>query len=97
MLVLTRRLEESLIIEGESGESHIVITILAIEGDKVKIGVNAPRQIKVLREELWQAIHEQDKLAEHLASGAEPETFQELRKMLADEADDEAQSKIEGE
>ncbi len=48
MLVLGRKKDESIIIDG-----HIVITVLDIEGDRVKIGITAPKEIPVLREELW--------------------------------------------
>jgi carbon storage regulator len=48
MLVLTRRKDESIVIGDE-----IIVTILAVEGDKVKLGIDAPRRISVLRRELW--------------------------------------------
>ena len=47
MLVLSRKEDERIRI----GES-IVITIVGISGDKVKIGIEAPRDVLVLREEL---------------------------------------------
>lgn len=47
MLVLTRRNGDSILI----GED-IEITIVEIQGDKVKIGISAPRQVSVLRREL---------------------------------------------
>jgi carbon storage regulator len=87
MLVLTRRTDESLII----GE-NIVITILAIEGEKVKIGINAPREVPILRKELWQAIQEQNQIAEKLAAETEPDHFEELRKFLAEETKSEEES-----
>ncbi|HSO27802.1 MAG TPA: carbon storage regulator CsrA [Anaerolineales bacterium] len=51
MLILSRKTNESLIIRDD-----IVITVLDVEGDKVKLGINAPREIQVLREELWEAM-----------------------------------------
>ena len=81
MLVLTRRIDESLVI----GE-NIIITVLAVEGDKVKIGVTAPREVPVLRQELWVAVNEQNQLAERLAAGPEPASFESLRKLLAEES-----------
>jgi carbon storage regulator len=74
-------MDESIIID-----DRIVVTVLGIEGDKVKLGVTAPREMKIFRNELWQAIHEQEHLAEQLAAGAEPGTFDSLRKLLAEEA-----------
>jgi carbon storage regulator len=82
MLVLTRRTDESLVI----GE-NIIVTILAIEGEKVKIGISAPREIPVLRKELWQAIQEQNKIAEKLAGQKDGDEFAALRDFLASESD----------
>ena len=87
MLVLTRRLDESLVIN-----DNIVITILAVEGDKVKIGVSAPREVPVLRQELWNAMHEQKKIAQQLASGEVPDGFEELRNFLAEQIKSEPES-----
>ena len=46
MLVLTRKVEESLILGGE-----IRVTVLGISGDKVRLGVDAPQTVKILRGE----------------------------------------------
>lgn len=62
MLVLTRRKDESIVIGDE-----IIVTILAVEGDKVKLGIDAPRRISVLRRELWVSA-QQNHLANPLAS-----------------------------
>ncbi|PWH18098.1 MAG: carbon storage regulator [Anaerolineae bacterium] len=82
MLVLTRKAEESLVIGDQ-----ITLTILAIEGDRVKIGIQAPREIRIYRKEVWDAIHEQNRLAELLAQDGHGERFKELRQFLADELD----------
>ncbi|MCC6629545.1 MAG: carbon storage regulator CsrA [Chloroflexi bacterium] len=47
MLVLGRKTDESLIVG-----SDITITILGIEGDRVKVGINAPKHITILRSEV---------------------------------------------
>lgn len=47
MLVLTRKTEESILI----GE-HIEIRVLGVSGDKVRIGIEAPREIEVFRKEV---------------------------------------------
>ena len=47
MLVLGRKTDESLVLGGE-----ITITILGIEGDRVKVGIDAPRHITILRSEV---------------------------------------------
>ncbi len=52
MLVLSRRTEETLIIG-----DNIKITILGISGNQVRIGIAAPREISVHREEVYQRIH----------------------------------------
>ncbi len=56
MLILSRKLNESLVIGGKGNSKQmIVITVLAIDRDKVKLGIAAPREVVVLRQELWQA------------------------------------------
>jgi len=83
MLVLTRRIDESLNIGGS-----ITITVLSIDGDKVKIGINAPRDITILRQEIYQAVQEQTKLEQWLAEKPEPETFKGLRELLVSNSSD---------
>ncbi|HBQ95335.1 MAG: carbon storage regulator CsrA [Firmicutes bacterium] len=51
MLVLSRKIDESLII----GNGEIRIVVLGIQGDQVKLGIDAPRHITVMREELFEA------------------------------------------
>jgi carbon storage regulator len=81
VLVLTRRSEESIVIGG-----NIVITILGVEGDKVKVGIDAPREVQILRKELFDAVQEQNRLATKLASMPEPDSIKKLRDLLAEEA-----------
>ena len=50
MLVLSRKLNETILIG-----DNIRVTLLGIDGDKIKVGVDAPRDIKVFREELLEA------------------------------------------
>lgn len=49
MLVLTRRIGEEIVIDG-----NIRVTITAVKGDKVRIGISAPADIRVDREEVHQ-------------------------------------------
>lgn len=58
MLVLTRKTGESIIIGG-----NIELKIISVEGDQVKIGVDAPRSVKVYRSEIYKAIQAENKAA----------------------------------
>ena len=51
MLVLSRKKDESIMIGDD-----VEITIVDIRGDKVRLGINAPREISVHRKEIWEAI-----------------------------------------
>lgn len=57
MLVLSRKKDEKIIIG-----DNIAIMIVDIQGDKVRLGIEAPREVSVHREEIYQAI--QNKQAE---------------------------------
>ena len=51
MLVLSRKVDEKIMIGDE-----IIFTLIDIRGDKVRIGIDAPKHIPVHREEVYQAI-----------------------------------------
>lgn len=55
MLILTRRVGESLMVGEE-----ITVTVLGVKGNQVRIGVNAPRDVAVHREEIYNRIHEDE-------------------------------------
>jgi carbon storage regulator len=67
MLVLTRRIEESLVID-----DNIIVTVLSVDGDKVKLGITAPREVTILRMELWQAMQDQKKASDQEDSQSNP-------------------------
>jgi len=49
MLVLRRKVEESIVLQGSG---HATITVLAVEGERVKIGITADPGVSIVREEL---------------------------------------------
>lgn len=51
MLVLSRRPNESIVID-----EKIVITVIEIRGDKVRLGIEAPRDVPIHRSEVYEAI-----------------------------------------
>jgi carbon storage regulator len=55
MLVLSRKKEESIIIRDD-----ITITVIGIRGDKVRLGIDAPRSVPVHRKEIHEAIKRGD-------------------------------------
>jgi len=52
MLILTRKVDQGIVIQG-----NILVRVLGVERDRVKIGIDAPNDITVLRQELWDEEH----------------------------------------
>jgi carbon storage regulator len=71
MLVLSRQRDESIMIG-----DNIVVTIVDIRGDKVRLGINAPTEIPVHRQEVYEAIQRENLRASRL----EPKDTQPLGK-----------------
>jgi len=67
MLVLSRKKNESIIIN-----DHITVTVVEIRGDKVRLGIDAPKDVTVHRREVYEAIQKQNNL--HEAPMASPDT-----------------------
>ena len=72
MLILSRRTDESIVIGDE-----VTITILSVKGKQVRIGINAPPDVSVHREEIYQRIQ----------SGESPEPERPDAEPEADEPD----------
>ncbi|MHA7967379.1 carbon storage regulator CsrA [Paenibacillus sp. CAU 1782] len=66
MLVLSRKSGESLIINGD-----IEVTILEVSNDVVKVGIKAPKEVGILRKELYAEVERTNVSAEHSAISKE--------------------------
>ncbi|MFS0821622.1 carbon storage regulator CsrA [Bacillus sp. 1P02SD] len=60
MLVLTRKINESIKIG-----DNIEITILSVSGEQIKIGIDAPRHVEILRKEVYLDIQNENSQASH--------------------------------
>ncbi|HPI40026.1 MAG TPA: carbon storage regulator CsrA [Pseudobdellovibrionaceae bacterium] len=63
MLVLTRKLGESIAID-----DHIRIRVVQIKGKQVRLGIEAPKDTKIHREEVYQAIQDQNEKSVQVSS-----------------------------
>jgi carbon storage regulator len=71
MLVLTRKKGESIMID-----NHISVVVLNVEGDTVKLGIVAPKEVGVFRSEIYEAIQQANKQA--MAASVNLEDIQKL-------------------
>jgi len=60
MLILTRRVGETLMIGDD-----VTVTVLGVKGNQVRIGVNAPKDVSVHREEIYERIKKEQQLQQH--------------------------------
>lgn len=87
MLVLTRKIDESIIIG-----DNVKITVVEVRGDQVKIGITAPRDIAVHREEIYKEIQEENRRAAAMEKAPD---LKDLANLLKDKEDTEGETKKE--
>ena len=68
MLVLTRKVDQRILIGAD-----VEVVVLGIDGDHVRLGIQAPRQIPVLRYELIQDVQEENRRAAAAAAATVPQ------------------------
>jgi carbon storage regulator len=57
MLVLSRKIQESVVVGGADGFEHLLkVTVLEIEGGKVRLGFEVDKQVPVHRSEVWERL-----------------------------------------
>ena len=61
MLIVTRKLQESVMIGND-----VTVTVLGVKGNQVRIGINAPKDITVHREEILERIRSEQRSAQRL-------------------------------
>ncbi|MCK9503143.1 MAG: carbon storage regulator CsrA [Porticoccaceae bacterium] len=54
MLILTRRVGETLVVGDD-----VTVTVLGVKGNQIRLGVNAPKDVSVHREEIYQRIQQE--------------------------------------
>jgi len=74
MLVLARKLGESIVIG-----DNIVVKVVSIENGVVKLGIDAPKDVSIMRNELIEEVTEQNRAALHISDESE---ISELNKLL---------------
>lgn len=81
MLVLRRKPDEALVIDGT-----ITVSVLAVEGERVKIGIEAPPDVAIVRRELLDVAHQREHLCrkqEALALETDPRRRERLEQGVA--------------
>ena len=73
MLVLTRKKDQTIVINDD-----IEITVLDIQGDQVRLGINAPRNVSIHRKEIFLEIQEENKKAAEVKNLPLGDVFKKL-------------------
>ncbi|WP_104178639.1 carbon storage regulator CsrA [Cryobacterium sp. Y50] len=90
MLVLTRKPGEKILIGDD-----IVVTVLDARGDSVRIGIDAPRGVKIQRDEVLRAVIEANMAASHVDANAEDRIKRSLGMLAALQSAQSHQSQAE--
>ncbi|HTY09883.1 MAG TPA: carbon storage regulator CsrA [Bacteroidota bacterium] len=75
MLVLTRKFDESIMI----GDS-VLVKVIAIQDGQVKVGIEAPKDVRILRKEIFEEIHRSNSQAAKASKGAAMQAAKILQK-----------------
>jgi carbon storage regulator len=73
LLILTRKAGEGLLIGKD-----VIVKVFGIEGDRVKIGIEAPKELKILRLELYKEVSGENRKAINVSEDIIDEFFKEL-------------------
>jgi carbon storage regulator len=86
MLVLGRKIGEQIMIG-----DHIILTVLAIDEHKIKLGIDAPADIRILRGELYESVKAENLRAATLSSQSQAALLPSLSRLLKKETQSEPQ------
>ena len=84
MLVISRRVGESITIGND-----VVVKVVALSGNQIRLGITAPREVRVLREEIFNAIQEENRAAAPDSNRRLEDVGKRLRSKTPERSDDE--------
>ncbi|MHB9093448.1 MAG: carbon storage regulator CsrA [Eubacteriales bacterium] len=77
MLALTRKVGESIIIDND-----IEITVVEVKGDQVRIGIQAPKSVRILRKEIFEEVQTQNRESANVAANMPEDRVKDLESMM---------------
>ncbi|MDA8212016.1 MAG: carbon storage regulator CsrA [Clostridia bacterium] len=77
MLALTRKVGQSIIIDDD-----IEVTVVEVRGDQVRIGIKAPKTVKILRKEIYDEIQSENRQAANIAVNLHDKQVKELELVI---------------